>query len=98
MLMNHLEGNEFVNYAGSVVLSQDGTTSQHKIVNQKVDMQPIRFQGMPELPFGYFSMRCSWSYVETQQYYILYWPVQYNILDAKLHELNDERYEPATLS
>lgn len=54
--------------------------NRHKIHNQRVEMFPIVFNGMPELDWSGWSVRAGWNYAETSRYYFLYWPVQYNIL------------------
>lgn len=83
MIMNNLEQNSFVSYAGAVSLGQmDGDHT--RIATQRVEMYPITFLNMPLLQEGDFVIRNNWNYAETSKYYIIYWPQAYNILEATL--------------
>lgn len=59
-------------------------------------MFPITFHQARALPK--YSIRSNWNYAETRNYYMLYWPVEYNILEAKLRSIEDLPYEPSILA
>ena len=88
MLMNYLENNVFVSYAGAVNLATQMEGENNKISTQRVEMYPIVFPNLRPLN-GEFAIRNNWNYAETSRYYILYWPQEYNILEATLREIND---------
>ena len=72
MLMNYLspDGSNFESYAGSVTLSEE---SKNKVINDRVKMSPITLVGGATL--DPHVIRTRWSYAETRNFYILYWPL-----------------------
>lgn len=55
-------------------------------------MFPIVFTGVPTLEFDSFTIRSAWNYAETGRYYFLFWPTEYNQLEAKLAQLSGQPY------
>lgn len=53
---------------------------------------------MPQLAFSDFIIRSGWNYAETDRYFFLFWPLEFNLIEAKLRYLRDEIYEPNILN
>ena len=98
MLMNHLssDGSELESYAGLLKLSEEIGGSKSKAVEERLEMGPVVITGGPALEHKYV-VRAQWNYAETHSFYILYWPVEYNILEAKLKSIEEIGYSGRVL-
>ena len=72
MLMNYMshDGLNFESYAGSITLSEE---FKNKVISDRVKMSPITMLGGANL--DPHVIRINWSYAETRNFYILYWPL-----------------------